>query len=285
MTVIQVGLVDKTARIDPSFVEAVATALNTQVMRDLPPIWNIQATVRYLPSANRIPSGVWPVLLVDDLPAGEGGFHLDKHNQPYAKVLATTASDGWTIAASHEVIEMLIDPAGNRLKSSISIKIDNGKIVDGDKQFDYLVEGCDPVEADSYSYSIQGVAVSDFITPHFYDPVAKPGTRYSFNGTIDKPREVRPGGYISWIDPQTDRWEQLQYFDTTGTPTIVDLGPAPADLKSLREWVHERRGPAPDGLRTTLALSKESKNDKLMDECRRHRKVLREIAERRADLY
>ncbi|WGS44084.1 hypothetical protein LFL97_26095 [Burkholderia sp. JSH-S8] len=285
MTVIQVGLVDKTASIDPSFVEAAAAALNIQVMRDLPPIWNIQATVRYLPSASSIPSGVWPVLLVNELPDGEGGFHLDKNNQPYAKVLATPASDGWTIAASHEVIEMLIDPAGNRLKSSISIRIDNGKIVDGDTQFDYLVEGCDPVEPDNCSYSIQGVAVSDFITPHFYDPAATPGTRYSFNGKIDRPREVLPGGYISWIDPQTDRWQQLQYFDTTGTPTIVDLGPAPADRKSLREWLHERRGAAPDGLRTTVALSRESKNDRLMEECRRHRKVLLDIAERRADLY
>ncbi|KVC73171.1 hypothetical protein WM03_01770 [Burkholderia ubonensis] len=285
MTVIQVGLVDKTASIDPSFVEAAAAALNIQVMRDLPSIWNIQATVRYLPSASRIPSGVWPVLLVNALPDDEGGIHLDKNNQPYAKVLATPASDGWTIAASHEVIEMLIDPAGNRLKSSISIKIESGKIVDGDTQFDYLVEGCDPVEADNCSYSIQGVAVSDFITPHFYDPVAKPGTQYSFNGKIDKPREVLPGGYISWIDPQTDRWQQLQYFDTTGTPTIVDLGPAPADRKSLREWVHERRGPAPDGLRTTLALSQESKNDRLMEECRRHREVLRDIAERRSTMY
>jgi hypothetical protein len=56
---------------------------------------------------------VWPVQLVKSLPPGEGGFHLDKHNQPYAKVIAAPDDDSWTIDASHETIEMLIDPSGN----------------------------------------------------------------------------------------------------------------------------------------------------------------------------
>lgn len=61
MSVIQVGLVDMTGELDPVAVEGAATALNLQVMRDLPQFWNVQATVRYLPNAKRLPAGVWPV--------------------------------------------------------------------------------------------------------------------------------------------------------------------------------------------------------------------------------
>jgi hypothetical protein len=128
MSLIQVGLVDKTKAIDPELMHAVAAALTIQVTRDLPQFWNVQATVTYEPNANKIPAGVWPVFLVKTLPPGEGGFHLDQHNQPYAKVIASPGSDEWTIDASHETLEMLVDPNGNRLQPSTSIQIENGKI-------------------------------------------------------------------------------------------------------------------------------------------------------------
>ena len=68
MSVIQVGLVDKTGKLDTQLVQATAAALNIQVMRDLAPIWDVQATVRYLPDPNTIPVGVWPVFLVANPP-------------------------------------------------------------------------------------------------------------------------------------------------------------------------------------------------------------------------
>jgi len=45
MSLIQVGLADKTKEIDPSLLQAVAAALNIQVTRDLPQFWNVKATV------------------------------------------------------------------------------------------------------------------------------------------------------------------------------------------------------------------------------------------------
>ena len=53
MSVIQVGLVDKTGKLDPALVESTAAALNIQVMRDLPQYWNVKATVRHLPNAEQ----------------------------------------------------------------------------------------------------------------------------------------------------------------------------------------------------------------------------------------
>jgi hypothetical protein len=51
MSLIQVGLVDKTKAIDPELMQAVAAALTIQVTRDLPQFWNVQATVTYEPKA------------------------------------------------------------------------------------------------------------------------------------------------------------------------------------------------------------------------------------------
>jgi len=177
MSVIQVGLVDTTGQLDSKLVQATAAALNVQVIRDLAQFWQVTATVAYLPDPKQIPVGVWPVFLVAELPPGEGGVHLDKKNQPYALVIGTPTSADWTIDASHETLEMLVDPAGNRLQVSRAIEIVGNDVQDANGQFEYLVEACDPCEGNQYAYTIQGVAVSDFITPRFYDPVATPSAR------------------------------------------------------------------------------------------------------------
>jgi hypothetical protein len=229
--------VDTTGAISPDLVQAAAAALNLQVTRDLPQFWNVQASVQYLPHAQKVPAGVWPVQLVKTLPPGEGGFHLDKHNQPYAKVIAAADDDSWTIDASHETIEMLIDPSGNRMQSSTAIEIVGTTIQDGTGQFNYLVEACDPCEANNYGYAIQGIAVSDFITPHFYDPIVTPGTRYSFTGALTAPRQILPGGYISFVNQETDEWQQILYVDPNEPPTLQDLGPADASTKAMRAWI------------------------------------------------
>jgi len=237
MSVIQVGLVDTTGKVNPELVQAAASALNLQVMRDLPQFWNVQASVQYLPHTTKIPANVWPVQLVKSLPPGEGGFHLDKHNQPYAKVIAAPDDDTWTIDASHETIEMLIDPSGNRMQSSVAIEIVGDKVQDGTGQFNYLVEGCDPCEANNFGYTVLGVVVSDFITPRYYDPLVTQGTRYSFTGAVKAPRQLLPGGYISFVNQETDEWQQILWVDPTKPPQLNDLGPATGKQRSMREWV------------------------------------------------
>ncbi|HEY4382330.1 MAG TPA: hypothetical protein VGN01_18415 [Acidobacteriaceae bacterium] len=250
MSVIQVGLVDLTGEIKPDLVHSAAAALNLQVTRDLPQFWSVTASVMYLPDPKKVPAGVWPVQLVKSLPPGEGGFHSDKHKQPYSKVIATKSDTSWTIDASHEILEMLVDPYGNRLQSSVAIKIVKGKIQDGTGQFNYLVEACDPCEDNKYAYTINGIAVSDFITPHYYDPMATVGTRYSFTGAIKGPRQILPGGYISWVNVEQDEWQQLLWVDPSKPPTIQDLGKADSS-KSLREWI--------DGMEPALKINKGSR--------------------------
>jgi hypothetical protein len=63
----------------------------------------------------------------------------------------------------------------------------------------YLIEACDPCQA--CSYDISGVLVSDFITPHYFEPHLLPGVRYSFTGAITAPRQVLRGGYLTLDRP------------------------------------------------------------------------------------
>lgn len=273
MPVIQVGLVDKTGKLDAHFVQAAAAALNIQVIRDLAPIWNLQATVRYLPDPKKIPVGVWPVFLVAKLPPGEGGVHLDKRRQPYSLVIGTPQSADWTIDASHETIEMLVDPAGSRLQTSRAIAIDGKGVQDATGQFEYLVEACDPCEGNCYAYTIDGIAVSDFITPHFYDPVATGGTRYSFCGHIQRPRGILPGGYISFVNPEADEVQQIVWLGRE--PQERNLGRA--DGSSLREFV--------DGKTYELVMKDRKPNNELSEWCKKQRQHSEATAIRRGESY
>jgi len=283
MSIIQVGLVDTTGAINAELVQACAAALSIQVTRDLPQFWGVQATVQYLPHASKVPAGVWPVRLVAKLPPGEGGFHQDKHNQPYAEVIAKANDDSWTIDASHECIEMLVDPYGNKMQSSNAIEIVGNGTQDSTGQFNYLVEACDPCEANNYGYTINGILVSDFITQRFYDPVVTPGTRYSFTGAIKAPRQLLPGGYISYVDQSTDEWMQILWVDPNGPPTYNDLGPADQKAKSMRAWIDGVMMHAKHSQQQHEAIHMRAPD--LAERDHKRRAILEKIATRRAGLY
>jgi hypothetical protein len=194
--------------------------------------------------------------------------------------MSQSEDDSWSIDASHETIEMLVDPSGNRMQSSIAIEIAGKTVEDGTGQFNYLVEACDPCEANKYGYDIQGVLVSDFITSHFYDPVATPGTRYSFTGAITKPREILPGGYISFVDQGTDEWQQILFLGSA--PQLKTLGPASGDKRSIREWIDdEMEKRHDDALKTFIRHMEPGRAERL----RQRRKKLDQIAIVRAKHY
>ncbi len=150
---------------------------------------------------------------------------------PFALVSASDRRDVWSLTASHEMCEMLVDPFGNRLIAGGGIKSGQGRV-------NYLVEVCDPSEDARFAYTVNGVLVSDFYTPHFFDPGVSGGVRYSFTGAITAPRMIREGGYLTWVDPATGIWWQQTWFDGTG-PTFRSLGKMSAK-KSLRAQVDRK---------------------------------------------
>ena len=225
MLTINLALVSEVEGHDPSDVARVAAALQRQATRDFGPVWGVQATVDALPRLEDVPIGYWPMMIVPDV-KGAAGVHLDQDGQPFALI---EISDSWSLTASHEMLEMLADPFGNRLVPGLSLHPDQGRV-------EYLVEVCDPSEAAEFGYTVNDILVSDFYTPRFFDPAVDTQARYSFTGAITKPREVLPGGYVSWHDPLTNHWWQQVWF--RGGPEFRDLGVfESAAHGTLRSWI------------------------------------------------
>ena len=128
---------------------------------------------------------------------------------------------------------MLVDPMGNRVKAGKSPKPGQGRV-------EFLVEVCDPSEADEYSYAVNGVVVSDFYTPDYFAPASSTGARYSFTGAITKPRQVLKGGDPSWHDPVTDHWFQQLWFGGASPRSAISAFSRRRMEASERRSTHRR---------------------------------------------
>jgi hypothetical protein len=235
MTPIHLALVVDAPRVPRRAIAEIAAALQRQLTRDVAPIWEVWATVDAFASLEHVPPGYWPILVGDYFPGNEMiGMHRDRSGQPFALV---EASASWSLAASHEAIEMVIDPWGNRTVpggSPIAAQdpdSDQGLV-------EILVEVCDPSGDAQWAYTVNGYLVSDFVTPNYYDPVPAAGVRYSFKGVVPGPREILEGGYLSWRDPATGAWWQAERI-TQSELTFRNLGPLDEDGRPIRERIDQ----------------------------------------------
>jgi hypothetical protein len=195
----QVALIDQTnaGAVPSGTLQQLAVVLQQQVDRDLTPAWNVRAEISVPDAGVPIPSDARLLTIVDSL-AGRAGVHTNSQGQVSAEAVS---DDQLSITLSHELLEMLVDPGGTTFRQAADIDpYSRGQ------QVKYLVEVCDPVAV--YSYYINGVPVSDFVLPSFYDPNAT--GKVDFAGFLSRPLTVRRGCYISWLDPTDARWHELQ---------------------------------------------------------------------------
>ena len=274
-----IGLFDPNGLADSKTMSDAVDALNIQVTKHLPRIWSTApaAVVQSYTERNPPPLGVWTIELAKELEEHEGGFHFTKDLRPYAKVAC--ADRDWTIGASHEALEMLIDPGGNRLQVGQGIRLAGGQedtlgkfdqelrivghcgvngdpIQDTDGDVEYLLEICDPCEAKTFAYRINDTWVSDFVTPNFYtdSKAQRPdngltGSSFSFRGNIKAPRRIRSGGYITWIrtNDQIKSLEQmtwvhreLQVKSANFSDVVNNIIPERPETSSLRAFIDSR---------------------------------------------
>ena len=111
----------------------------------------------------------------------------------------------------------------------------DGQIRKGTGCVPYLVEVCDACEADNFSYEVEGIHVSDFVTPEFYGPKKRKRTRYSFNDHVKEPRTIAPGGYLTWVQPNSAEVRQMIWLDPNGLPQVREVGGL--ETASLRQRV------------------------------------------------
>lgn len=166
-----------------------------------------------LPKGTPPPAGAWNLILMDHSDQqGALGYHEDENGSdiPYAEVFVVDAvSDGSTASAvaSHEALEMLVDPNVNQVRTELR----------SDTQQVYIVEVCDAVQGNDYDVAAPegkttGTNVADFCLPSWWE-MAPASAPYSFRNSVQGPWELAPQGYIS-VAPQSDATNWSQIFGT-----------------------------------------------------------------------
>jgi len=184
---------------------AAVAAIGKQVKEDFEPAWNISAILRGVTHslAGKAPiEGLNDALIYlgdssqDPTTGVEGalGYHSTNHKDiPYGFVYLDICSEygeEWTTTLSHEVLELLGDPAATLTVSGPDPRKATRRV-----QFD--VEVCDPTQGDSYL--IDDVRVSNFVTPTYFGKAGGPSAT-NFLKLALKPFGVRPGGYFQYED-------------------------------------------------------------------------------------
>jgi len=196
---IQVAIVNESTVCTDEEVAEIVKALQQQVDRDFRPTWGIAAALTAVPKGQAPAADSWVLGVFDDSDqAGALGYHdLTPQLHPVGKVFAATDKKydaAVSVTCSHELLEMLGDPYVNT--SALDPK--TGRL--------YAYESSDAVEADGLGYEIDGVLVSDFVLPQYFDPQhAGKGQSLSFKNNITEPFSLAKGGYMSYIDLAPDR--------------------------------------------------------------------------------
>ena len=163
---------------------ALIVAMQAYVDHCVVPVWGTPAK---LVKTTGFVKGAWAMVFLDDADQpGALAYHdLTPDGLPQSKVFVRTTlenGDLVSVSASHELVEMLVDPAINLMTTG-----PNAKTM-------YAYESADPVEA--LSFPVSGIPVSDFVYPSYFEDFHKPGSvRFDYMRKVMKPFQVLAGGY------------------------------------------------------------------------------------------
>ena len=164
------------------FTELVA-ALQKFVTECFAPIWGTEAT---LVRSTDFIAKAWALVFLDSADVENAlGYHdLTPEGFPLAKVFVKTtraARQKVSVTACHELAEMLVDPGINMWAEG----------TDGTL---YAYEMADAVE--EVEFTIDGVAMSDFVFPSFFEAFRRPhSTQFDYCTKVTRPLQLLPGGY------------------------------------------------------------------------------------------
>jgi hypothetical protein len=206
MANIKIAVLNASTVLSDDDLSAIVPALQTQVSRDFAPPWGIDADLRFVAQGDKPSAAEWQLVVLDNSDqAGALGYHdLTQQGLPLGKVFAKSDMDygeQWTGTASHELLEMLADP---NINLTVFDQTDSGGRL-------YAYEVCDACESEEFGYKINGVVLSDFVYPAWFEAFRPAGsTQFDQTNSISKPFELLSGGYIGIYDVTAGTgWTQL----------------------------------------------------------------------------
>lgn len=211
---INIQFINKSTILSQQDANDIVNALQIQVSHDFAPVWGVDAKLFLAPKSFKRPTpGCWVLAFLDNADqAGALGYHdLTSDYLPLGKVFVkTTIADGGkvSVTASHELLEMLGDPDINLS----ALTYDASENVYAPAKL-YAYETCDACEDDQFGYTINGVLVSDFVYPSYFEQFRSIGTGTIFDKQqhITAPFQILPGGYMGVLDfgNLSQGWQQV----------------------------------------------------------------------------
>jgi hypothetical protein len=200
----RVAVVNASNESDPD-VQKWAMACKKQADLHVSQYWAYTVDVDFVAKGQVIPDAdFYCGILNNSDEAGVLGWHDYVNNKPVIKIFTAEARK-YNIppssVISHEFCEMIGDEDCNTTVRGFD---EQGRACM------YFRENCDPVEDDSIGYTIDGVAVSDFITPQWFVQNGKQPLDYK--NACSKPFQILQGGYmlLSYDNGQT--WNEVDKF-------------------------------------------------------------------------
>jgi hypothetical protein len=196
----QIAVINASSAVADADVQKMIPAFNNQWNNELNTVWGVGAAqFNFVRKKTKPVAGSWWVVFLDDSNQANALAYHDLTNEglPISKVFVKTIlSDkaSVSVGASHEICEMAVDPWLNSAYQDAQGVFWAGEV-------------CDPVEDDQYGYSIDGILVSDFVTPNWFGH-QHAGGNIDFKLHARTAFEVLSGGYAQKFDPQKG-WQQV----------------------------------------------------------------------------
>ena len=152
------------------------------------PVWGTPAK---LIKTRGFRHGAWAMVFLDnaDQPGALAYHDLTREGLPVSKVFVKTTlknKELVSVSASHELVEMLVDPAINMMTTG------------PDPKATYDYESADPVEEESFP--VNGIQMSDFVYPAYFESFRRPkSVQFDHMKLVTKPFQLLKGGYQSMM--------------------------------------------------------------------------------------
>ncbi len=224
-----VAVINFATQVTDSEAQDAIRAVNRQIEEDFVPIWGagrrlVLHASPFAPSVDSVlaedpvrASGVLYLVDTGSL-AGALGYHdMNAAEVPVGFVFTEVGEDeDWTVTLSHEALELIVDPTVNIFVPGP----DPRAFDDPARWLLHAYEVCDAVERTQYE--IDGIRVSNFVTPQYFREGDAPGTRNDFLGVGVPSFGATPGSHLGVIDPSTGQFETI--FPTRELPSSTPGG-------------------------------------------------------------
>ena len=193
----RIAILNQCKSIDAATVDKSVRALQKQIHLDLASTWGIDADLTLVPDGQTPPAKTWWVYLQEELEQdGVLAYHdVNAEGLPLGRVgvqTSTRAGMSWTVSASHTLLQLLANPKGTTM------------VADADRFIPQEI--CRPCAGERWAYQVDGVLVSDFVLPSWFEAFHAPkSTRFDYMGHVNEPFEVLPGGYVFYFEKAAQR--------------------------------------------------------------------------------